>query len=133
MSERDYYEVLGVDKGADEAKIKKAYKRLAMKYHPDRNGDDKAGAEKKFKEVRKAYDVISNPQKRSTYDQFGHAGVEQGAGGFGPGPSHLGRQRISPLARRIGALVPPTGFAPGRRLCHDRGLCLFAHRHRAVQ
>jgi molecular chaperone DnaJ len=85
MSQRDYYEVLGVDKGADEAKIKKAYKRLAMKYHPDRNGDDKAGAEKKFKEVRKAYDVISNPQKRSTYDQFGHAGVEQGAGGFGGG------------------------------------------------
>jgi DnaJ-class molecular chaperone with C-terminal Zn finger domain len=85
MSQRDYYEVLGVDKGADEAKIKKAYKRLAMKYHPDRNGDDKAGAEKKFKEVRKAYDVISNPQKRSAYDQFGHAGVEQGAGGFGGG------------------------------------------------
>ena len=64
MSERDFYEVVGVDKGADEAKIKKAYKRLAMKYHPDRNADDKAGAEKKFKEVRKAYDVISNPQKR---------------------------------------------------------------------
>ena len=85
MSQRDYYEVLGVDKGADEAKIKKAYKRLAMKYHPDRNGDDKAGAEKKFKEVRKAYDVISNPQKRSAYDQFGHAGVEQGAGGFSGG------------------------------------------------
>ncbi len=53
MSQRDYYEVLGVDKGADEAKIKKAYKRLAMKYHPDRNGDDKVGAEKKFKEVRR--------------------------------------------------------------------------------
>ena len=59
MSQRDYYEVLGVDKNADEAKIKKAYKRLAMKYHPDRNSGDKAGAEKKFKEVRKAYDVIS--------------------------------------------------------------------------
>ncbi len=84
MAQRDYYEVLGVKKGADEAEIKKAYKRLAMKYHPDRNAGDKAGAEKKFKEVRKAYDVISNPQKRSTYDQFGHAGVEQqGAGGFG--------------------------------------------------
>ena len=85
MSERDYYEVLGVDKGADEAKIKKAYKRLAMKYHPDRNADDKAGAEKKFKEVRKAYDVISNPQKRSAYDQFGHAWVDQGGQGFGGG------------------------------------------------
>ena len=65
MAERDYYEILGVDKGADEAKIKKAYKRLAMKYHPDRNADDKAGSEKKFKEVRKAYDVVSDPQKRS--------------------------------------------------------------------
>ncbi|MEY8242772.1 MAG: DnaJ domain-containing protein, partial [Gammaproteobacteria bacterium] len=60
MSQRDYYEVLGVKKGADEAEIKKAYKRLAMKYHPDRNADDKVGAEKKFKEVRKAYDVISD-------------------------------------------------------------------------
>ena len=77
MSERDYYEVLGVDKNADEAKIKKAYKRLAMKYHPDRNAGDKAGAEKKFKEVRKAYDIISDPQKRSAYDQFGHAGVNK--------------------------------------------------------
>ena len=86
MAQRDYYEVLGVKKGADEAEIKKAYKRLAMKYHPDRNAGDKADAEKKFKEVRKAYDVISDPQKRATYDQFGHAGVEQqGAGGFGGG------------------------------------------------
>ena len=83
MSQRDYYEVLGVDKSADEAKVKKAYKRLAMKFHPDRNADDKATAETKFKEVRKAYDVISNPQKRQAYDQFGHAGVEQGAGGGG--------------------------------------------------
>ena len=85
MSERDFYEVLGIDKGADEAKIKKAYKRLAMKYHPDRNADEKAGAEKKFKEVRKAYDVISNPQKRSAYDQFGHACLDQGREGFGVG------------------------------------------------
>ena len=64
MSQRDYYEVLGVDKNADEAKIKKAYKRLAMKFHPDRNTDDKANAEAKFKEVRKAYDIISDTQKR---------------------------------------------------------------------
>ena len=87
MSQRDYYEVLGVEKNADEVKVKKAYKRLAMKFHPDRNADDKASAEKKFKEVRKAYDVISDPQKRQAYDQFGHAGVEQSAGGnpFGGG------------------------------------------------
>ena len=68
MAQRDYYEVLGVKKGADDAEIKKAYKRLAMKYHPDRNAGDKVGAEQKFKEVRKAYDVISDPQKRSTYE-----------------------------------------------------------------
>ena len=92
MSQRDYYEVLGVEKNADEVKVKKAYKRLAMKFHPDRNADDKASAEKKFKEVRKAYDVISDPQKRQAYDQFGHAGVEQGAGGnpFGGGGNPFG-------------------------------------------
>ncbi|HIF89002.1 MAG TPA: molecular chaperone DnaJ [Candidatus Thioglobus sp.] len=92
MSQRDYYEVLGVDKSADEAKVKKAYKRLAMKFHPDRNADDKASAETKFKEVRKAYDIISDPQKRQAYDQFGHAGVEQGAGGnpFGGGGNPFG-------------------------------------------
>ena len=91
MSQKDYYEVLGVDKNADEAKVKKAYKRLAMKFHPDRNADDKASAETKFKEVRKAYDVISDPQKRQAYDQFGHAGVEQGGGNpFGGGGSPFG-------------------------------------------
>jgi len=90
MSQRDYYEVLGVDKNADEAKIKKAYKRLAMKFHPDRNTDDKANAEAKFKEVRKAYDIISDTQKRQAYDQFGHAGVEQGAGGNPVGGSGFG-------------------------------------------
>ena len=97
MSQRDYYEIPGVEKGADEAKIKKAYKRLAMKYHPDRNKDDKAGAEKKFKEVRKAYDVISDPQKRSAYDQFGHAGVEQGAGGFSGGKPFWGDRKRKTL------------------------------------
>lgn len=87
MSKRDYYEILGIDKNANEANIKKAYKRLAMKYHPDRNSTDKTGFEKKFKEVRKAYDVISDKQKRKLYDQFGHAGVEQNTsrGPFGGG------------------------------------------------
>lgn len=83
MSQRDYYEILGVNKNATEQDIKKAYRRMAMKYHPDRNPDN-ADAEAKFKEVKEAYEILSEPQKRSAYDQFGHAGVNgQGAGGFG--------------------------------------------------
>ena len=87
MSQRDYYEVLGVDKGADDKQIKKAYKRLAMKHHPDRNSDNKEAAEEKFKEIQKAYAILSDAQKRQAYDQFGHAGVDgsAGAGGFGGG------------------------------------------------
>ena len=86
MAKRDYYEVLGVERSANDADIKKAYRRLAMKHHPDRNeGDDTAEA--KFKEAKEAFEVLSNPNKRSVYDQYGHAGVEQsaGAGGFGGG------------------------------------------------
>jgi molecular chaperone DnaJ len=83
MSKRDFYEILGVQKNATEAEIKKAFKRLAMKYHPDRNPDDKT-AEEKFKEAKEAYDVLSDAQKRAAYDQFGHAGVDQSMGG-GPG------------------------------------------------
>lgn len=82
MAKRDYYEVLGVSKGASDDELKKAYRRLAMKYHPDRNDGDEA-AEEKFKEAKEAYDVLSNPQSKQAYDQFGHAGVEQGAGGPG--------------------------------------------------
>ncbi len=84
MSKRDYYEVLCVEKTASEVEIKKAYRRLAMKYHPDRNPDD-TEAEAKFKEAKEAYEVLSDAQKRAAYDQFGHAGVEQGAG-MGGGP-----------------------------------------------
>ena len=79
---RDYYEVLGVDKGADDAAIKKAYRALAKKYHPDMNPGD-ADAEKKFKEASEAYAVLSDPDKRRQYDQFGHAAFEGGAGGAG--------------------------------------------------
>jgi len=87
MSKRDYYEVLGVNRNASEADLKKAYRRLAMKYHPDRaTGDDRAEAESKFKESKEAYEVLSNPQKRAAYDQFGHAGVDPSmGGGGGPG------------------------------------------------
>lgn len=83
MSKRDYYEVLGVAKNASEAELKKAFKRMAMKHHPDRNPGDKE-AEEKFKEAREAFDVLSDPQKRAAYDQFGHAGVSGGPG-FGAG------------------------------------------------
>lgn len=80
---RDYYEVLGISKSASEAEIKKAYRKLALKFHPDKNPDD-AAAEDKFKEAAEAYEVLSNPEKKSRYDQFGHAGVG-GAGGYGGG------------------------------------------------
>ncbi|GGA87760.1 chaperone protein DnaJ [Neiella marina] len=82
MSKRDYYEVLGVGRDASDRDIKKAYKRLAMKYHPDRNAGD-AAAEEKFKELKEAYEVLSDSQKKGAYDQYGHAAFEQGQGGFG--------------------------------------------------
>lgn len=80
-AKRDYYEVLGVDKGADAQSLKKAYRKLAMKYHPDRNPGD-SEAEEKFKEINEAYEVLSDDTKRANYDQFGHEGVN-GQGGFG--------------------------------------------------
>ena len=81
-NKRDYYEVLGVDKNADDATLKKAYRALAKKYHPDMNPGDKE-AEQKFKEASEAYAVLSDPDKRRQYDQFGHAAFEQGGGGAG--------------------------------------------------
>ncbi|MCP4769351.1 MAG: molecular chaperone DnaJ [Gammaproteobacteria bacterium] len=84
MSKRDYYEVLEVSNSASDAEIKKAFRRLAMKYHPDRNPDD-AEAEANFKEAKEAFEVLSNANKRAAYDQFGHAGVEQSAGAGGGG------------------------------------------------
>ena len=87
MSKQDYYQTLGLQKNSSDAEIKKAYRKLAMKYHPDRNPDDKS-AEIKFKEAKEAYEVLSDNQKRAAYDQFGHAGVNNQAGmggGFNPG------------------------------------------------
>ena len=86
MSKRDYYEVLGVAKDASEQDITKAYRKLAMKHHPDRNTDgDAKVSEEKFKEAKEAYEVLSDASKRAAYDRFGHAGLGQGAGGFGGG------------------------------------------------
>lgn len=84
MAKRDYYEVLGVSKSASADEIKKAYRKIALKYHPDRNEGD-AAAEEKFKEAAEAYDVLSDQQKKAQYDRFGHAGMGGAAGGFGGG------------------------------------------------
>ena len=89
MSKRDYYEILGVSKNANAKEIKKAYRKLAIKYHPDKNPGDKA-AEDKFKEAAEAYEVLSNTEKKQRYDQFGHAGMSGAAGGgFGGGGMNM--------------------------------------------
>src|SRR5688500_14571350 len=109
VSKRDYYQVLGVDRGADDQTLKSAYRKLALKHHPDRNPGDKE-AEDKFKEAAEAYSVLSDPQKRAAYDRFGHQAGAAGAGvdpfsdlgdilseffgfGFGGGDSRRGRTR----------------------------------------
>ena len=93
MAKRDYYEVLGVERGSSEADLKKAYRRLAMKHHPDRNPDDKA-SEEMFKEANEAYEVLSDSSKRAAYDQYGHAGVDPSMGGGGAG---FGGQNFSDI------------------------------------
>jgi molecular chaperone DnaJ len=92
MAKRDYYEVLGVAKGAGADEIKKAYRKIALQFHPDRNPGDKE-AEEKFKEAAEAYDILSNPDKKAQYDRFGHAGVG-GAGGHGGGPGGMRMEDI---------------------------------------
>ena len=87
MSKKDYYEVLGVNKSSSESEIKKAYRKMAIKYHPDKNPDNKE-AEAKFKEAAEAYDVLSNPEKKQRYDQYGHAGMGN-RGGFGSGGMNM--------------------------------------------
>ena len=84
MAKRDFYDVLGVSKDADEKTIKSAYRKLAMANHPDRNPDDEAAAER-FREASEAYEILKDDQKRAAYDRMGHAAFEQGAGGFGGG------------------------------------------------
>src|SRR5262245_66502394 len=79
---RDYYEVLGVSRSCDDDELKRAYRKLAVKYHPDKNPDTRAEAEERFKEIAEAYQVLCDPQRRAQYDRFGHAAFEQGGAGF---------------------------------------------------
>ncbi len=91
MAKRDYYDILGVAKNASEDEIKKAYRKLAMKHHPDRNqGDGAKKAEEAFKEAKEAYEMLTDPQKRAAYDQYGHAGVDPNMGGFRGAPGQEG-------------------------------------------
>jgi len=111
MSKRDYYEVLGVDKGASEAEIKKAYRKMAIKFHPDKNPDDKS-AEDKFKEAAEAYEVLSNAEKKQRYDQFGHQGVG-GAGGFGGGGFGGGGMNMDDIFSQFGDIFGGGGGGGG--------------------
>ena len=111
MSKRDYYEVLGVSKSATERDIKKAYKKLAMKYHPDRTAGDK-DLEEKFKEIQEAHEVLTDERKRAAYDQYGHAGVDpnRGGGGFGGGADaqiRIGRRHGRQQRGRAGPVDEP--------------------------
>lgn len=110
---RDYYEVLGLQKGASEADIKKAFRKMAMKYHPDRNPGDKA-AEEKFKEVNEAYSVLSDPDKKSRYDRFGHAGVDPNAG-FGGGGGFSGAGGFDDIFDMFGNMFGGGFGGSGRR------------------
>ena len=110
MSKRDYYETLGVSKNADGKEIKKAYRKLAVKYHPDKNPDNKA-AEEKFKAAAEAYDVLSNSEKKQRYDQYGHAGMGGAAGGGGFG----GGMNMDDIFSQFGDIFGGGGFGGGQR------------------
>ena len=110
---RDYYEVLGVERNADADTIKKAYRKAAIKYHPDKNPGDKE-AEEKFKEAAEAYDVLSNEEKRARYDRFGHAGMGGAAGGGGFGGFSGGGFSMEDIFEQFGDIF---GGAFGNRQC----------------
>ncbi|MBA4240539.1 MAG: molecular chaperone DnaJ [Sphingobacteriaceae bacterium] len=106
MSKRDYYEILGVSKSASDDEIKKAYRKLAIKYHPDKNPDDKT-AEERFKEAAEAYEILSNPEKRQRYNQFGHAGVGGASGGNG---GYGGGMNMDDIFSQFGDIFGGGGF-----------------------
>lgn len=113
MAKRDYYEVLGVDKSASADEIKKAYRKKAIQYHPDRNPGDKE-AEEKFKEAAEAYEVLSNPDKRARYDQYGFAGVDGAAGGGGFGGFGAGGMSMDDIFSMFGDIFGGRGGFGGR-------------------
>src|SRR5690554_6767491 len=119
MAKRDYYEVLGVDKGADSTVIKKAYRKIAMKYHPDRNpGNDEA--EEKYKEAADAYEVLSDEDKRARYDRYGHAGVN-GHGGFGGAGGRTMEDILEQFGDIFGSGSPFGSFFGGQEGTRTRG------------
>lgn len=105
MAQQDYYAILEVSREATAAEIKKAYRRLAMKYHPDRNPGNKE-AEEKFKEIQRAYDVLSDEQKRAAYDRYGHAGVEGAAAGAGAAGFDDFRRALGAAFRSVAVRKP---------------------------
>jgi len=124
MSKRDFYEILGLSKSASDDEIKKAYRKLAIKYHPDKNPDDKA-AEEKFKEAAEAYEVLSNPEKRQRYNQYGHAGVGGAAGGGGG--HYGGGMNMDDIFSNFGDIFGGGGFGGqrgggGRRVARGSNL-----------
>ena len=110
MAKRDYYEILGVSKNTDETELKKAYRKMAVKYHPDKNPGDKE-AEEKFKEAAEAYDVLSNPDKRARYDRFGHQGAASSAGGGGGYGG--GGMNMDDIFSQFGDIFGQSGFGGG--------------------
>ena len=112
MSKRDFYDILAVSKGASDDEIKKAYRKLAIKYHPDKNPDDKA-AEDKFKEAAEAYEILSNPEKRQRYNQYGHAGVGGASGGGGG--HYGGGMNMDDIFSNFGDIFGGGGFGGGQR------------------
>lgn len=118
MAKRDYYEVLGVNRSASPEELKKAYRKLAMKHHPDRNPDDK-GQEEKFKEAKEAYEVLADQRKRAAYDQFGHAGVDASAGAGGAGFNFT--DIFGDIGDLFGDIFGGAGGGSGRRSQARRG------------
>ncbi len=117
MAKRDYYEILGLSRNASEQDIKKAFRRLAMKYHPDRNPDN-AEAVNQFKEAKEAHDVLTDPRKRSAYDQFGHAGVSGQPGFGGAGPGDFGAGSFSDIFGEVFGDIFGGGRTAGGRRVH---------------